>query len=150
MLNELAPSIEHCLRQGGWYPGRHVDPTCWLKPLEQEGFSVSPPADQILRVLGGLRFDPPESDDQAFRPAPFDFLPLEAGSGQRDIVEVWEGTLKRTLFPLGEVFRYMTLLVADDGRIYAGETDTLHFIGDNIDRALETLINAPSTPSVLP
>jgi hypothetical protein len=92
----------------------------------------------------------PEADDQAFRPAPFDFFPLEAGSGQRDMVEVWERSLKRTLFPLGEVFRYMTLLVADDGRIYAGETDTLHLIGDNIDRALETLIDAKSKPSRLP
>jgi SUKH-3 immunity protein len=72
---------------------------------------------------------------------------MEAASGERDMVELWEGILGQALFPLGEAFLYMILLVAEDGRVVAGDTDVVHFIGEDIDDALEVLIRAHRRPT---
>ena len=108
-----------------------------------------PAARQILESFGGLKLTPSEEDNQAFTPQPFEFCPVEAGSGQRDLVGVWEVQLGQPLLPLGQAFGYMTLLIAADGRVLAGETDTLHLIGETIGDALETMIVARSAPTIV-
>jgi hypothetical protein len=147
MLNSLSEPVERCLRAAGWTPARRVKTSKWLRQLAREGYVAVPSARPILGSLGGLTIDPPEEDDQAFTPEPFDFLPVNAASGERDAVALWERILGQALFPLGGAFGYMVLLVAEDGQVVAGETDTVHLVGENIDDALEVLIRAHRRPS---
>ena len=149
MLNALSAPVDRCLRGAGWTPSRRADPSEWLDQLSKEGYTVVPAARPILESLASLTIVPDEEDDQVFTPQPFDFCALDAGSGQRDLVQLWETRLGQPLFPLGQAFGYMTLLVADDGRVLAGETDTLHLIGKNIDEALEVMIIAKRAPTVI-
>jgi hypothetical protein len=148
-VSHRSPEVDRCLRTAGWTPSRQVETSGWLTQLSSEGYTVVAAARPILQSLGGLTIFPVEEDDQAFTPQPFDFCPLDAGSGQRDLVELWEKRLGQPLLPLGQAFGYMTLLVAGDGRILAGETDTLHLIGQDIDEALEVMITAKRAPTVL-
>jgi len=97
---------------------------------------------QSLNRWGASRSFPTGRTSRFFTPHPFDFCALEVGSGQRDLVQLWETRLGQPLFPLGQGFGNMTMLVAGDGRVLAGETDTLHLIGKDIDEALEVLISA--------
>ncbi|MCA1217847.1 SUKH-3 domain-containing protein [Streptomyces sp. 8L] len=102
-FDSMSPSLLQALRDAGWHSRRRVDASHWLDSLRQEGYLPSSKAEEILISLGGLVIEPMNTSGPNFEnDEPFNFDPIAAGAGQRDLTSKIEGVLGGQYFPIGE------------------------------------------------
>jgi len=142
--------VKRVLEAAGWSETRRVSTDEWVLVLKEEGYTVFPLAIEVLENLGGLKvvpaIDKPD-DRRLFSPSPFHLDPVIAGLGEFDRISRWQGKFGLTLFPLGEVGWYF-LMLASDGRVFAGADGNFEVVGDTIESAMATLILAQNRPMV--
>ncbi len=132
-------AVAAALACSGWTRERWVDAGALIRPLEAEGFTFSAVAREILRSLGGLTVRPPVVPGQAVQPAPCDFDPVGAASGERDRFGPWEQALGASIAPLGE--RGLWIVgVTPDGRLCVGSHGVVEVVGQDLRAGLRWLV----------
>jgi hypothetical protein len=143
------PVVRAALEEAGWAPGRHFDAQRWIAQLREDGYSIVPPATQVLEALGGLDVLPPERNTSTYRSGPIKFDPVWAATGEADRIHNREGQLGVALTPVGEWSDEYILLVAEDGQVFAETTFQLVRLGRDVDSALVRLILADTLPELV-
>ncbi|MGW7076864.1 SUKH-3 domain-containing protein [Streptomyces sp. NPDC054866] len=131
---------DRVLRLAGWYPGRSVSTETWERTLHEadEDFEMHEAARNFLREFGGLEINQKGPGRTAPR-SPFRLDPLVA----KWDCEIFDDLGEQAgvyLYPIGDTGRGVTYLgMAADGAVHVG-MDSVQFIAENGDRALEKLI----------
>jgi hypothetical protein len=139
--------VKRVLESAGWSESRKVSADEWVSALTAEGYTFFPLVLEVLENLGGLTVVPPVDQNdraRAFCPSPFHFDPM-TGLGEFDRFNTWQEEFGLKLFPLGEVGWYF-LMVASNGRVFAGADGNFELLGQTIESALATLIFARTRP----
>jgi hypothetical protein len=141
-MTEFSGRTKRCLEQSGWTLDRSIDITSFTQILEGEGYHVSKAVKDFLTSFGGLRVEHPH----AKAPESMDFFtlnPIEATAGIcRERVETYEERTCKQLCVIGEAFRgYMTLMMSDDGMVYAAYDDLMVRVGSSGKDAIDALCN---------
>ncbi|MBD2818555.1 SUKH-3 domain-containing protein [Streptomyces parvulus] len=115
-FDSLSEDLLGALVASGWSAGRKVDTGQWVEQLEAEGYRSHPMAEEILAAVGGLSIDPVNRVGPNFgNDEPYNFDPLAAGSGQRDLAAEVESILGGDYFPIGEWLSYSSVFVEVGG-----------------------------------
>ncbi|MEV0148425.1 MULTISPECIES: SUKH-3 domain-containing protein [unclassified Nonomuraea] len=131
------------IRASGWERGRKVDAAPWVVPLVGEGYRVTALAEEVLSSFGGLTveqiniYGPNFSNDE-----PFNFDPLSAGSGQREVAEEIENILGGSYFPIGEWLSHSSVFIESSGRMVASGLGWIWELGGTFEAGLELAIRA--------
>ncbi|WP_081736502.1 SUKH-3 domain-containing protein [Amycolatopsis orientalis] len=142
-FDSLSKDLLRALAASGWSVGRRVDVGQWIKPLEDEGYRAHPLAEEILAVLGGLSIEPVNRVGSNFsNDEPYNFDPLAAGSGQRDLAEEMESVLGGDYFPIGEWLSYSSVFVEAEGRVVAAGMGWIWELGSTFEDSLELAVCA--------
>ncbi|MFK0249384.1 SUKH-3 domain-containing protein [Amycolatopsis azurea] len=142
-FDSLSKDLLRALALSGWSTGRKVDAGQWVKPLEDEGYRAHPLAEEILAAVGGLSIEPVNRVGPNFgNDEPYDFDPLAAGSGQRDLAEEVEGVLGGNYFPIGEWLSYSSVFVEAEGRVVAAGMGWIWELGSSFEHSLELAVCA--------
>ncbi|MEV8319062.1 SUKH-3 domain-containing protein [Streptomyces sp. NPDC059900] len=131
---------DRVLRLAGWYPGRSVSTVEWEHTLHEadEDFEIHDAARNFLREFGGLEIDQKGPGRTAPR-SPLRFDPLVAKWDCEIFDELGEQAGVH-LYPVGDTGRGVAYLgMAPDGAVHVG-MDSVQFLAENGDRALEKLI----------
>ncbi|MFG2146855.1 SUKH-3 domain-containing protein [Streptomyces sp. NPDC048696] len=139
----LRQDLLEALSASGWSAQRSVDTSQWVEPLESEGYRVHPLAEEVLATMGGLSIEPINRVGPNFtNDEPFNFDPLAAGSGQREMAMEVEGILGGSYFPLGEWLSYSSVFVESQGRVIATGMGWIWELGSTFEEALELTVCA--------
>ncbi|WP_083255231.1 SUKH-3 domain-containing protein [Amycolatopsis orientalis] len=142
-FDSLSKDLLRALAASGWSVGRRVDVGQWIKPLEDEGYRAHPLAEEILAVLGGLSIEPVNRVGPNFsNDEPYDFDPLAAGAGHRDLAEEVERVLGGDYFPIGEWLSYSSVFVEAEGRVVAAGMGWIWELGSTFEYSLELAVCA--------
>lgn len=142
-FGSLSEDLLGALIASGWSVGRKVDGSQWLEPLEDEGYRSHPLAEEILTALGGLSIDPTNRIGPNFRnDEPYNFDPIAAGSGQRDLARQVESVLGGDYFPIGEWLSYSSVFVEARGRVVATGMGWIWELGPTFEDSLELAVCA--------
>ena len=120
-MPELSSESQIVLSESGWVPGRQVDTSAWLGPLETAGAFAHEVARRFLAEFGGLVVDISGPGIDRAR-EPFELDPLLC-AGEEDRFLEWSEEIGRLLFPIGVLDggRYF-LGIDENGEIYLIET----------------------------
>lgn len=122
------------LQESGWYPGRDVFETVeW-----PEGFELLSVAIPMLREFGHLIVGKPGPGITCAR-STVHFDPKRA-EGENDLFVYYEEILDRKLCPLGMVDNGYLYLATDENGIIFLLMDTVFFVDEEFDQALEKLL----------
>lgn len=139
----MHPEVPAAMRASGWLPGRIVDPAEWVSPLVGEGYHASPLAVEVLSSLGGLVIEPVNVRGPNFsNDEPFDFDPIAAGSGQRELAQEIEEILGGSYFPLGEWLSCSSVFLETEGRMVASGMGWIWELGRTFEEGLELAVRA--------
>ncbi|WP_031525611.1 SUKH-3 domain-containing protein [Streptomyces sp. NRRL F-5123] len=142
-FDSLPPELRRALRESGWGPRRSVDVKPWVEQLSLEGYTSSRQAEEILSALGGLVVVPVNSVGPNFtNDEPFNFDPMSAGSGQRELAREIEDVLGGKYFPLGEWLSYSSVFVESQGRVVAAGLGWIWELGATFEDALRLTLLA--------
>ncbi|MGP3960717.1 SUKH-3 domain-containing protein [Nonomuraea sp. 3N208] len=131
------------IRASGWWPERRVDVSRWAASLAREGYNASALAREVLSSLGGLVIEPVNSSGPNFsNDEPFNFDPLLAGSGQRELSQEIENILGGSYFPIGEWLSYSSVFIEVRGRVVAAGMGWIWELGKSFEEGLELAIRA--------
>lgn len=134
----LSARAEAMFRRSGWYPQRHIPTEFFVRQLAAKGYSLSPPAIDILESFGGLRIviysvEPDLGLDYfLFNPLLPDPLPLEYFHQSEPEDGPWS--------PLGMCFNGCESVVTASGRILVIPGGTYEVIGNTFEEAMENVI----------
>jgi hypothetical protein len=108
--------------------------------LASDGYVVSPAVEKFLASFGGLSLSYPHYRD----PTLADRCHLDAALAAENVfaeqVSYWSSRVGSELCPVGEAFSdHMTMVMTDDGAVYAGFDETLVRLGNSGTEALNTL-----------
>ncbi|WP_162655956.1 SUKH-3 domain-containing protein [Tuwongella immobilis] len=134
------PTIIEILTASGWSAGRSVDISNWVSQLEDAGYEMNTMSLLVLSSLGGLTIHPDSSDSQVYSPSPIRFDPTLLKWLPRPLP--WEYQLGTVLSPLGECYDDSSLLIGNDGRLYANWDSFMECLGENFEDSLCTLLLA--------
>lgn len=135
--------LRQALRESGWGPRRQVDVRPWVEQLSLEGYKSSRRAEEILTAFGGLVVAPVNSAGPNFtNDEPFNFDPMSAGSGQRELAQEIEEILGGEYFPLGEWLSYSSVFVERRGRVVAAGLGWIWELGPTFEDALQLAVCA--------
>jgi hypothetical protein len=143
------PVVRATLAEAGWAPGRRFDARLWITELQADGYSIVPPATQVLEALGGLDVLPPQRETAVYRSGPIKFDPIWAATGEAKRIRSRESQVGVALTPVGEWSGEYILLVAEDGQVFAETTFQVLRLGYDVASALVRLILAGTTPEVV-
>ncbi|WP_405660391.1 SUKH-3 domain-containing protein [Streptomyces sp. RK9] len=139
----LGRDLLGALVASGWSAERAVDPDRWVEPLEREGYRVHPLAEEVLAVVGGLSVEPVNRVGPNFsNDEPYNFDPLEAGAGQRDLAVEVEGVLGGDYFPIGEWLSHSSVFLEAGGRVVAAGMGWIWELGATFEESLELAVCA--------
>jgi hypothetical protein len=142
-FDSICPDLLQALRDSGWSPQRKVDAGPWLDSLRQEGYVPNSKAEEILTALGGLAIEPVNQSGPNFsNDEPFNFDPISAGGGQRDLALEIERVLGGNYFPIGEWLSYSSVFVEDGGKVVAAGLGWIWGMGATFEDALGMAICA--------
>lgn len=142
-FESLREDVLGALSVSGWSPQRRVDTSHWVKPLESEGYRIHPLAEEVLATMGGLTIEPISRIGPNFsNDEPFNFDPLAAGTGQRDMAMEVEGILGGVYFPIGEWLSYSSVFIEAEGRVVATGMGWIWELGVTFEGALELAVCA--------
>ncbi|MGI8502881.1 MAG: SUKH-3 domain-containing protein [Hassallia sp.] len=137
------------LQQAGWSENRCVDTSEYEKSLKLEGYPLDEVVLDFLKRFGGLRVVYPhyrvknEKDELYINPT------VAAAHIYPERVEEYNERVGAVLCVIGEAFSYhMTVVMAPDGKVYAGYDDTLIHVGDSGTDAIEALCSGRDMPEV--
>jgi hypothetical protein len=137
------------LQQAGWSEDRCVDTSEYEKSLQSEGYPLHEVVLDFLKRFGGLRVVYPhyrvkdEKDEFYINPT---VAVADIGSGW---VEEYSERVGVPLCVIGQAFSYhMTVVMAQDGKVYAGYDDTLIHVGDSGTDAIEALCSGRNMSEV--
>jgi hypothetical protein len=143
------PVVRATLEAAGWYEGRDVGVTDWVRKLTGHGIAAFPSAVAVLREFGGLRIKPPFIQGATFLSTDINFDPVWAADGSWDGPLDWSKDLGKKLFPIGEWEEQFMLLAAEDGTIYADVEGEFSLIGEDIYQALRLMVLREKHPEVV-
>ena len=137
------------LQQAGWSEDRCVNTSEYEKSLQSEGYPIHAVVVDFLRQFGGLRVVHPhhrlkeEKDEFYINPT------VTASHIYPERVEDYSERVDAPLCVIGEAFSYhMTLVMATDGKVYAGYDDTLIHVGDSGTDAIVALCSGRDMPKI--
>jgi hypothetical protein len=116
----LTPIALRCLEHAGWTEAYNWDPPGWREAVQAEGFHISRAAADFLRRFGGLNLDGPKVT----------FDPVAAARGTQPWAARPPG-LEVGASVVGTDGGYLTVWVADDGRVCMSVDDDFWVIGDD-------------------
>ncbi|MEU4445664.1 SUKH-3 domain-containing protein [Actinosynnema sp. NPDC050801] len=142
-FDSLSPDVLRALGDAGWHSQRSMDVSPWLNSLQREGYLPSPLAQEILGTLGGLEVYPINSFGSNFRnQEPFNFDPIKAGSGQRELALEVEKYLGGSYFPIGEWLSYSSVFIEAEGRAVSAGLGWIWEMGSTFEEALTLAVCA--------
>lgn len=137
------------LTAAGWYPGRAVPVEPFLEPLVEEDYEIPPVLREFLRGYGGLEFEYPNP----YRPELADTCGIDPQLAIDALFKIrvglWGERVGAQLVPFGEAGR-LFLVMAADGRVWAGFDEILIEIGSSPEDALDALCEVRERPDVPP
>ncbi|WP_223184463.1 SUKH-3 domain-containing protein [Streptomyces sp. CBMA152] len=142
-FESLRQDLLGALSASGWSVQRSVDTSHWVNPLEREGYRVHSLAEELLAAMGGLSIEPINRVGPNFTNGePFNFDPLAAGAGQRDMAIEVESVLGGKYFPIGEWLSYSSVFIEAEGRVIATGMGWIWELGPTFEEALELAVCA--------
>ncbi|WP_204044621.1 SUKH-3 domain-containing protein [Acrocarpospora phusangensis] len=139
----MHPDVLAAISASGWLPGRQVAIDIWIAQLCEEGYRLSPLAEEVLSSLGGMVVEPINSSGPNFsNDEPLSFDPIAAGSGHRGLAEEVEGILGGSYFPIGEWLSYSSVFLESEGRIVATGMGWIWELGKSFEEGLELAVRA--------
>ena len=136
----FSKQTSECLSRSGWHPNRTLDTTTFVGSLIAAGFVVHEAAADFLKEFGGLCIKYPHAkvadlEDEMH----FDALIVSAHITPA-AVNAYAKVLGRKLTPIGEADRgYLTLMMDDEGKVYASYDDFFALVGSSGADAIEGL-----------
>lgn len=140
MTWSLSKQTAECLYRSGWHPNRQSDATAFVKSLNAAGFVVHQAAANFLTEYGGLCIKYPHAK-VANREEEMHLNPLIVITHITPAaVNAYAKALGRKLTPIGEAARgYLTLMMDEDGKVYASYDDFFALVGSSGADAIEGL-----------
>ena len=136
----FSKQTSECLNRSGWFPNRSLDTITLLESLIAAGFIVNEPAVDFLKEFGELCIKYPHAkvtdmdDEMHFDPWVVSTHITPAA------VNAYAKVLGRQLSPIGEAARgYLTLMMDDEGKVYASYDDFFALVGSSGADAIEAL-----------
>jgi hypothetical protein len=142
-FDSLSEDLLGALVAAGWSESRRLDTTQWVEPLENEGYRSHPLAEEVLAAVGGLSIEPVNRVGPNFtNDEPYNFDPLAAGSGQRELATEVGNILSGDYFPIGEWLSYSSVFVEAGGRVVAAGMGWIWELGSTFEHSLELAVCA--------
>lgn len=150
-MKEFSRETLELLQQAGWSEERIVDIGEYEKNLKSEGYLIHAVIVDFLKRFGGLRLVyphhrvPQHNDEFIIDPsvAAADIYPEK-------VTEDYSERVGMPLCVIGEAFsRHMTVMMASDGKVYAGYDDTLILVGNSGVDAIEAFCRGGEMPELL-
>ncbi len=136
---KMSEETKTILHDYGWSAERKVCTTKYEKAFECEGYKTFKSALDFLREFGGIYFEIPIPNSGIKGKAHFDAIQATKDI-YIEVVQAYEHRVGERLLPVGEANNYQcTLLFSESGKMYAGLDDTLLFLGNNYEEAIENL-----------
>jgi len=136
----LTDFTRHCLEKAGWNPHRCVDITQVLSVLNAKGVYISAAAREFLSRFGGLVLSYPHFRSSSLDDSCHFIVERAAGNAEPIAIAEYMRVLDCRLTVIGEAFHdHMTMLMDENGAVFAGYEDTLVRLGDSGTEALNTL-----------
>ena len=137
------PVVENAVGAAGWSPAYSAPIDGWISRLQAEGYDVFDYARDVLASFGGLLVHPTEDVRAGFSSGP---LRVGLVTNEFDRVMEWGSRLELPLVPVGEWMDYYFVVVAPDGRVFAGTLGQLLYLGSTFEEALELIVTATREP----
>lgn len=138
------------LQQAGWSENRTVDISEYEKILKSEGYQIYAVVVDFLKRFGGLRLVFPHHRV----PQHNDEFIIDPSIAAADIYiervkEDYSERVGAQLCVIGEAFsRHMTVMMASDGKVYAGYDDLLICVGNSGTDAIEAICSGREMPEI--
>lgn len=140
-MKDFSQRTLEVLYKAGWSEERFVDTSEYEKRLKLEGYPIYEVVVDFLKSFGGLRlvyphFRVPQEQDEFI----IDPILAAADIYAENVTEDYSERVGTALCVIGEAFsRHMTVMMASDGKVYAGYTDVLILVGNSGVDAIEAL-----------
>lgn len=140
MTWSFSKQTTECLNRSGWHPNRTFDATTFVEALNAAGFVVHEAAAHFLTEYGGLFIKYPHAKVAGMKDE-MHFDPLIVITHITPAaVNAYAKVLGRKLTPIGEAARgYLTLMMDDEGKVYASYDDFFAVVGSSGGDAIESL-----------
>jgi len=138
----MTPRIDAALRSAGWSEDRSIPVETWVEQLTREGYTFSALAMQTLKSYGGLQIIPGSDPNDLYRAGEIRFDPALAALGEFDRIEYWERKLNTKLSPIAETNPVSIVVLAQDGRVFACQDQTLCLLGSTLEDAMDNTLLA--------
>ena len=139
-MAKLSKDSKQYLRQAGWSETRAVDTGVYTRLLKAEGYPVFPCVEQFFRSFASLKvfFSTPQGEDNDFSLDPSEAI--EVIYAER-VTEDYSPRVGLALCTIG-LYHHgnMVLMMDSGGAVYGGYDETLLFIADSGEEALEAMI----------
>jgi len=139
-MENFSKQMVECLNRAGRHPNRTLDATAFMESLITAGFDVHEAAADFLTEYGGLCIKYPHAkvadmeDEMHFDPL------IVITHITPAAVNTYAKVLGRKLSPIGEAARgYLTLMMDDEGKVYASYDDFFALVGSSGADAIEGL-----------
>jgi hypothetical protein len=129
--------VEALFCAAGWTADRCVDPAQWHDRLRREGFVLFPVAERVVRNVGRLIVRGPGRPETNEYSREVSFDPVDGGAGEYDRFEEWQRLTGMLLYPLADLNPRLSVMVGEDGSVYAGQMDLFYRWGDTFEKAME-------------
>ncbi|WP_185444864.1 SUKH-3 domain-containing protein [Kribbella qitaiheensis] len=136
-------AAQSILTGAGWSPGRRVAVEGYLEAMAREGYEPTVQLEEFLAEYGGLSTSRPAA--QGFVEEVFATDPVTAISNtHRNTVGMYEAVTSTALVPIGQAYNgHMVLMMAPDGRFYAGYDSFFFYAGDGAVEMFARLFSGP-------
>lgn len=128
------------LKVAGWTENRKIDISRYENALQKEGYIINKVIRDFLISFGGLKIKHPHHGIQN-KEEEFHLDPILAISGiYPEKIEEYNKRTGSILTVIGEASnRYLVLMMAEQGAVYAAYDDFLIFLGESGEEAIVTL-----------
>lgn len=130
------PEVAALFRAGGWSPERRTDLAVWEQKLRAQGFELFGAAERVLACVGGLTVRGPARAETRGCAREIVFDPLAGGDGKRERFKEWEQLVGQRLYPLADLGPRLSLMVAEDGAVFAGQMCLFYRYGGTFEEAM--------------
>jgi hypothetical protein len=133
---EYSTDLLAVLLKSGWYSGRQIDISGWLKEFDENKYEVSQVAIDLLSTFGGLVFpNLPANRPKYSNPVTID--PMLALDGRPVL---WEQKIGESLTPLGERKDQSVIYVSPTGLIFGHYLQYFMCYGKTLEESFTGLI----------
>jgi hypothetical protein len=139
-MAELSQRSKKLLRRAGWFEGRTHEVAEFVRLLELKGYPVFPAVVGFLKKFGGLRIENPSAKRPAAEDWHFDVAKASRNISLSRIQALYVPRVHSNLCIIGEADKdYITLMMDEKGRVYGGFEETLVFLGESGEDAIDQL-----------